>query len=64
MFELLGNLFGAIKEIFGFKNKKLDLNNQKDIKDSKIKQNKQNNLDEINKNIKEQDIEEIRKKLG
>jgi len=62
--ELLGNLFGGVKEFFSFQNKKLDLNNAPDVKKAIKNQNEQDLIDETNKEIKNKDLEAIRKKLS
>ena len=61
---LLSNLFGALKEFFGFQSKKLDLNNTKEMQVAAEKVNKQAEIDKINKAIAEKDVDEIRKNLS
>ena len=62
--EVLGNLFGGVKEFFGFQSKKLDLNNSPDIKKSKINKEEQKLIDKSNNDIQNKNIEEIRKQLS
>jgi hypothetical protein len=64
MIQLIGNIFGAIKEFFGFKSKKLDLKNEEDIKKSEISILEQKLQDETNKAIQKKDIDEIRKQIS
>jgi hypothetical protein len=64
MLELIGNIFGAIKEFFGFQSKKLDLKNKEEIKKAKLNKVEQERIDRTNKEISDKKLNEIRKKLG
>jgi hypothetical protein len=62
--ELIGNIFGAVKEFFGFQSRKLDLKNKEDIKKSEISREEQRLQDETNKLIAQKKLEEIRKQIS
>lgn len=62
--ELVGNVFGAIKEFFSFQSKKLDLKNTQEMKDAEKAQNEQATKDKINQAIVEKNEDEIRKGIS
>lgn len=64
MLTLLSNIFGAVKEFFGFQSKKLDLKNAADVKNASVRQQEQDEVDATNKAIAKKDIDEIRKRLS
>lgn len=64
MLQLISNVFGAIKEFFGFQSKKLDLNNTEEMKKSETLKKEQQAVDKTNKAIAEKDEDEIRKELS
>lgn len=64
MLQLISNVFGAIKEFFGFQSKKLDLNNTVEMKKGAVLTKEQEAVDKTNKAIAEKDEDEIRKELS
>jgi hypothetical protein len=62
--EFISNIFGAVKEFFGFQRQKLEHKNTKEMKDAETAQKTQDSKDAINKAIKEKDEEAIRKALS
>ena len=64
MFEAIGNFFGAIKEFFGFQNRKLDLNNSPAMQQAAAAQAEASARDKTAKAISNQDVNEIRKELA
>ena len=61
---LIANLFGAVKEIFGFQNKKMDLKNTPEMKKGVVLQQEQVQQDKINAVISKKDDDEMRKLLS
>jgi hypothetical protein len=64
IFYLISNIFGAVKEFFGFQNKRLDLKNTQEMKNADAAQKEQDNKDAINKAIQEKNEDEIRKGIS
>lgn len=64
MFELIGNLFGAIKEFFGFQSKRLDLKNSAAMQQAAVNQTEASERDKTAKAIANHDENEIRKELA
>ena len=62
--DLISNIFGAVKEFFGFQNKRLDLKNTQAMKDADAAQKEQDKKDAINKAIREKNEDEIRKGIS
>lgn len=61
---LISNVFGALKEFFGFQSKRLDLKNTQDMKDAEKAQNEQATKDKINQAIVEKNEDEVRKGIS
>jgi len=64
MIQLISNIFGAIKEFFGFQSKKLDLKNTEEMKKGAKAEQEQNEQDLTNQAISRKDVNEIRKELS
>ena len=60
----LKDIFAAIAAIFGLVGKRSELNNAEDMKKRKILQNENQLNDEDAKNIKDADLDAIRRKLS
>lgn len=64
MLELIGNLFGAVKEFFGFQGKRLDLKNGAAMQQAAAAQTEAEARDKTAQAIAQKDTDEIRKELA
>lgn len=61
---LVSNLFGAIKEVFGFQSKRLDLKNAQDVKDAAVRQAELDAVAKTEKAVAEKNTDELRKEIA
>lgn len=62
--DALGAFFDAIKEVFSFRSKKLDMKNAEDMRQAAGRQDEQSAEDKTAQAIKNKDTDELRNELA